>query len=110
MYVDYTLTLSVHDRFTALQNFGFSVTGLPDGTSWKLELVSYKIDESDMAMSVYNLVIKVEASAPTGLFLFTVTVNAQTTGGAIIARCGEPPAETRLGRILGSLLGGERRT
>ena len=84
VYVDYTLTLSVHDRFTALQNFGFSVTGLPDGTSWKLELVSYKIDESNMATGVYNLVIKVEASAPTGLFLFTVTVNAQTTGGAIM--------------------------
>jgi proteasome lid subunit RPN8/RPN11 len=83
VYVDYTLTLSVHDRFTALQNFGFVVTGLPDGTSWKLELVSYRVDENDMATSVYNLVIKATATAPSGLYLFTVTVNAQTSGGTI---------------------------
>jgi hypothetical protein len=83
VYVNYSLTLAVHDRFTALQNFGFVVTGLPTGTSWKMELVSYKIDENDLATSVYNLVIECTSSAPSGLFLLTVTVNAQTTGGAI---------------------------
>jgi len=83
VYVTYTLKLSVHDGFTALQGFGFSVTGLPDRTSWKLELVSYKIDENGLATSVYKFVVKVESNADTGLFLFTVLVSARTTGGSI---------------------------
>jgi proteasome lid subunit RPN8/RPN11 len=83
VYVSYTVKLSVHDGFTALDGFKFSVTGLPDRTSWKLELVSYKIDENGLATSVYNLVIKVESNAPTGLFLFTVLVSARSTGGSI---------------------------
>ena len=60
-----------------------SVSGLPDHTSWKLEVVSYKIDEDGKAVSIYNLKVKVESNVATGLFLFTVAVTAQTTGGNI---------------------------
>ena len=82
-YATYTATLTAYNGLTALQGFQFSVSGLPDHTSWKLEVVSYKIDEDGKAVSVYNLVIKVESSVATGLFLFAVTVTAQTTGGSI---------------------------
>jgi hypothetical protein len=82
-YATYTATLTAYNGLTALQGFQFSISGLPDHTSWKLEVVSYKIDEDGKAVSIYNLVIKVESSVATGLFLFAVTVKAQTTGGSI---------------------------
>jgi hypothetical protein len=82
-YATYTATLTAYNGLTALQGFQFSISGLPDHTSWKLEVVSYKIDEDGKAVSIYNLVMKVESSVPTGLYLFTVKVTAQTTGGNI---------------------------
>jgi hypothetical protein len=83
-YATYTATLTAYNGLTALQGFQFSLSGLPSQiTNWKLEVVSYKIDENGKAVSVYNLVIKVESSVPTGLFLFTVKVTAQTTDGNI---------------------------
>jgi len=81
--VSYTLTLRAYDGFTAPNGFQFSITGLPDHTSWKLVLVSYKIDNEGVATSTYSLVIKVESNAPTGLFLFTVNITAATTGGTV---------------------------
>jgi proteasome lid subunit RPN8/RPN11 len=82
-YATYTVSLTAYNGLTALQGFQFSISGLPDHTSWKLEVVSYKIDEDGKAVSIYNLVIKVESSVPTGLFLFQVKVTAQTSGGSI---------------------------
>ena len=82
-YATYTATLTAYNGLTALQGFQFSISGLPDHTSWKLEVVSYKIDEDGKAVSIYNLKVKVESSVATGLFLFAVTVKAQTTGGSI---------------------------
>jgi hypothetical protein len=83
-YATYTLTLTAYNGLTALQGFQFSVSGLPEYASWKLEVVSYKIDEDGKAVSVYNLVIKIDSNVPTGLFLFAVTVTAQTTDGKIM--------------------------
>lgn len=82
-YATYTTTLTAYNGLTALQGFQYSISGLPEHTSWKLEVVSYKIDEDGKAVSVYNLVIKVESNVATGLYLFKVTVKAQTTGGTI---------------------------
>jgi proteasome lid subunit RPN8/RPN11 len=83
VYVSYTLTLRVYDGFVATNNFQFSVTGLPDHTSWQLILVSYKIDNTGLATSVYSLQVKVESNAPTGLFLFNVNISAATSGGTV---------------------------
>jgi len=82
-YATYTATLTAYNGLTALQGFQFSTSGLPDHTSWTLEVVSYKIDEDGKAVSIYNLKVKVESNVATGLFLFTVAVTAQTTDGSI---------------------------
>jgi len=83
-YATYTATLTAYNGLTALQGFQFSVSGLPEHASWKLEVVSYKINEDGKAVNVYNLVIKIDSNVPTGLFLFAVTVTAQTTDGKIM--------------------------
>jgi hypothetical protein len=82
-YATYTATLTAYNGLTALQGFQFTTSGLPEHTSWKLEVVSYKIDEDGKAVSMYNLKVKVESNVATGLFLFTMKVTAQTIGGSI---------------------------
>jgi proteasome lid subunit RPN8/RPN11 len=82
-YATYTATLTAYNGITALQGFKFSASGLPDHTSWTLELVSYKIGQDETAVSIYNLKVSVPSNVATGLFLFTVTVTAQTSGGNV---------------------------
>jgi hypothetical protein len=80
----YTMTLKVYDGFTAPNGFQISVTGLPEHTSWKLVLVSQKISDEELEETVYNLVVKVESGAKTGLYLFAVKISAVTRGGGTI--------------------------
>jgi len=83
VYVDYTLTLKVSAGMTALNGFKISVTGLPTGTSYQLILVKYQIGQDGTATSTYDLSIKVESNAPSGLYLFNVAASADTAGGTI---------------------------
>lgn len=79
----YTLKLKVFDGFTVPNGFQISVTGLPDHTSWRLVLVDYRINENQLSEVTYNLVVKVESGAKTGLYLFSVKITAAVSGGTI---------------------------
>jgi hypothetical protein len=81
--VTYTVNLKVFDGFTAPRGFQISVVGLPQHTSYLIQLIDYKIDERGMAESNYKLVVMPEGNAPSGLFLFTVTITAVAPGGTI---------------------------
>jgi proteasome lid subunit RPN8/RPN11 len=81
--VTYTLNLKVFSGFSAPGGFKVSVSGLPTHTSWELMAVDYKVNDEGLAETNYYLVVWVESNAPTGLFLFTVTVTALTSGGTI---------------------------
>jgi proteasome lid subunit RPN8/RPN11 len=83
VYVTYTATLTAYRGLTALQGFQFSAPGLPDHTSWTLVMVSYKIDQDGTSVSIYNMKVNVPSDVATGLFLFTVNVTAQTSGGNV---------------------------
>ena len=83
VYVDYTLTLKVSAGMTAINGFKISITGLPTGTSYQLILIKYQIGQDGTATSTYDLSIKVESNAPSGLFLFNVAASADTSGGTI---------------------------
>jgi len=79
----YSLNMKIYDGFTVPNGFQISVTGLPEHTSWKLVLVDYRISEEELSEVSYNLVVKVESGAKTGLYLFAVKITAATAGGTI---------------------------
>lgn len=80
----YTMTMKIYDGFTAPNGFQISVTGLPEHTSWQLVLVSQKISGEQLMETVYNLVVKVESGAKTGLYLFAVKISAVPSSGGTI--------------------------
>ena len=81
--VTYTLNLKVYDGFTAPSGFKFEVNGLPEHTTWRLELQNYVVRPDEMAETNYSLIVRVQSNTPTGLFLFTVKITAVTSGGSI---------------------------
>jgi len=79
----YSLVMNVYHGFNVPNGFKISVSGLPAYTSSELVLVDYKINQDDTATVTYNLVVIVQPRVTTGLYLFTVTISAATTGGTI---------------------------
>jgi hypothetical protein len=79
----YTVTLKTHDGFAVPAGFTVALTGLPIGTSWKLQLISYAIDATGTAQSTYNLIITAQSNAVIGLYALDFKMTAITQGTTI---------------------------
>jgi len=79
----YLVTLSTHSGFTVPTGFVTTVTGLPSGASWVLQLVSYAIDSSGNAQTTYKLIITVRSTATVALSQFDFKMSATTLSTVI---------------------------
>jgi len=79
----YVVTLSAHSGFTVPAGFVTTVTGLPSGTSWTLQMVSYAIDSSGNAQTTYKLIITVRSTATVALSQFDFKISASIQGTTV---------------------------
>jgi len=70
----YILKMNVYNGFTCPNGFKFSVTGLPDHTSWQLIFVDDRISLGQTETLTYEFKVHAEQNAYAATYLITMTI------------------------------------
>lgn len=80
----YAVTLETYAGFTAPNGLDITVTGLPAKTTWQLTLAKSSIDQTNNAVTTYNLIITGQYGITVGMYLLDFNVAASTPAGTVI--------------------------
>jgi len=75
-FVQYTVTLTVYDGFTAPNGIQLFPSGLPNHTSYQILLVSQKIGTDETQTLTYSLIVRADLDSTVNRYLFSMVVKA----------------------------------